>query len=390
MFGLNPTNMTHHFCLPQLAAAPSPSELVAYLRQQGWALVSVDADWAVCKQSLEGEEVVLEVPQQAAARDYARAVSVLLDDIARLERRSATNVLRDVKATSVDVVRIAIDGSSTRDGRIAVEAGRRVYEAARDLLLSAACSVIDPRPVFAKRKPEEAMKLLNTARFGQTEVGSFVLTIECSVAPRLQQPLLDDGDDIDAPFERKTCVRLAHATVAAEAATRESAATGSIEPFQRGDKHGVSANLCDAIAEMLDSTNAEALTLGFSFASRRPLVRPVPRLVAFSSDTSAVLREAAARLRDESSYPATEVVGTVVRLDSPNSAVGGDAILRAQWEGRMRPVKVTLDAEGYVRAIQAHGDRALVRVIGDLAREGRSWCLRNPRDFATVLEVDEG
>lgn len=382
--------MSRHLWLPQLAAAPNPSELVAYLRQQGWALVSVNADWAVCTQYVDGEAIVIEVPQQAAARDYARAVSVLLDDLARLERRSAANVLRDVKATSVDVVRIAIDGSSTRDGRIAVEAGRRVYEAARDLLLSAACSVIDPRPVFAKRKPEEAMRLLNTARFGQTEVGSFVLTIECSVAPRLQQPLIEDEDDTDAPFERKACVRLARATVAAEVATRESAASGSIEPFQRGAKQGVSANLCDAIAEMLDSTNAEALTLGFSFASRRPLVRTVPRLVVFSSDTSAVLREAAARLRDEASYPATEVVGTVVRLDSHNLTVGGDAVLRAEWDGRVRPVKVTLDAEGYARAIQAHGERALIRMVGDLVREGRSWCLRNPREFTTVSDVDEG
>lgn len=376
--------MTQHLWLPQAAAAPNPGELAAYLLAQDWALQSADATWAVYHKSINSEDVVLEVPQQAAARDYTRAVGVLLEDIARIEARNVANVLRDVKSTSVDVVRIAIDGSSTRDGRIAVEAGRRVYEAARDLLLSAACSVIEPRPVFAKRKPEEAMRLLNTARFGQTEVGSFVLTIECGVAPRLQQPLLDDGDDIDAPFERKACVRLAYATLEAEGATRESAASGSIEPFQRRTKDGVSANLCEAIAEILDATSADTLKMGFSFASRRPLVCPVPRLVAFSSDTSVVLREAAARLRDEAKYPATEIVGTVVRLDSHNSAAGGDAVLRAEWEGRMRLVKVTLDAAGYARAIQAHGDRALVLVTGDLAREGRSLCLRNPRDFATV------
>jgi hypothetical protein len=59
--------------------------------------------------------------------------------------------------------------------------------------------VIDPRPVFPKRKPEDAMDLLDRARFGQTEVGSFVLTLECTIAPRLQQPLLADEGDEDAP-----------------------------------------------------------------------------------------------------------------------------------------------------------------------------------------------
>lgn len=107
--------------LPQLAAAPSPSELVAYLRQQGWALVSDGTDWAVCKKSLEGEEVVLEVPQQAAARDYARAVGVLLDDIARLERRSPANVLWDVKATCCDAPGCRDDWDDVTDMDLSVQ-----------------------------------------------------------------------------------------------------------------------------------------------------------------------------------------------------------------------------------------------------------------------------
>jgi hypothetical protein len=289
----------------------------------------------------------------------------------------------------VDIVRLAIEGSSTRDGRIPVEAGRRVYEAARDLLLAAACSVIDPRPVFAKRKPEEAMSLLGRARFGQTEVGSFVLTMECSFAPRLQQTLVADDGDPDAPFERKTYVRLARALHAALDASRESVASGKIEPFRARTNDGVSANVCDAIAEVLEATSAEVLRASFSFAPRRPLASAIPRAIAFSADTSAILREAAARLRDEASYPATDIVGTVVKLDSQDPASGGDAVLRADVDGRMRHIRVSLDPEPYQIAIRAYSDRSLVRCTGDLAREGRSWVLRNPRDFRAAAEAEE-
>jgi hypothetical protein len=249
---------------------PAPGEVAAYLLQQGWTLQRSDVRWAEYAKTIEAEPVVLEVPQQAGARDYARTLGFLIEDIARLESRTPSAVLRDLKASSVDIVRLAIDSAMTRDGRIPVEAGHRVYEAARDLLLSAACSAIDPRPAFARRKPEEAMALLQRARCGQTELGSFVLTIERTIAPRLQQTLLTDDGDPDAPLERRAYIRLAHALEGAEAASRESAASGRIEPFRRRAPDGVSANLCDAMAEMLDATAADAVRASFSFASRRP------------------------------------------------------------------------------------------------------------------------
>jgi hypothetical protein len=378
--------MSGHLWLPQPASVPVPGEVAAYLLQQGWILQRSDARWAEYARQIGGEMVVLEVPQQAGARDYARTLGLLIEDIARLESRTPSAVLRDLKASSVDIVRLTIDSAMTRDGRIPVEAGHRVYEAARDLLLSAACSVIDPRPAFARRKPEEAMGLLQRARFGQTELGSFVLTIECTIAPRLQQPLLTDDGDPDAPLERRTYVRLAHALEGAEAASRESAASGRIEPFRRRAQEGVSANLCEAMAEMLDATAAEAVRASFSFAVRRPLAGRVPRTVVFTSDTAVLLREAAARLREEATYPATEIAGPVVKLDSADPAHGGEAVVHAVVDGRRRHIRAVLGAGPYRTAISAHLTGATVRCVGDLVHQGRSWILRNPRDFAVVTD----
>lgn len=139
------------------------------------------------------------------------------------------------------------------------------------------------------------MSLLQRARFGQTELGSFVLTIECDVPPRLQPPLFADDGDPDAPLERRTSIRLAQALEGTEAASRESAASGHIDPFRSRARVGVNANLCEAMAEMIECTAAEAIRASFSFALRRPLATRVPRSVVFTSDLSPLLREAAAR-----------------------------------------------------------------------------------------------
>lgn len=173
-----------------------------------------------------------------------------------------------------------------------MEAGRRVFAAARDLMLAAACSAIDPGPVFTQRKPDEAMRLLDRARFGQTERGSFVLTMESSLPPRLQQSLIEDTDP-EAPLERKTCVRLAQALHSAEGAVRESAAAG-------------------------------------------------------------ILRAAATQLREEACYPATQILGSVMKLDSPNPEAGGEVVIQADLDGRLRQVKVLLGTTAYQDAIQSH------------------------------------
>jgi hypothetical protein len=380
--------MTDHLFIPQAVAIPSPTDVASYLVQLGWKFEKADRSWAFYSKVIDQENVILEIPQQVGAVDYGRAVRMLIEDLARLEGQKPGPLLRDIRGASFDIVRIAFEGSGTKDGRISVKAGQRVYEAARDLLLSAACSVLDPRAVFTKRKPDEAMNLLDRARFGQTEFGSFVLSIECSIAPQLQQSLLVDTDP-DAPLERKTCVRLAHALQATEGACQESVGAGSIEPFRKRIQDGISANLCDAVAEFFEATSAERVQAAFSFAHRRPVSRDVPRLISLSPDTSGILREAAKGLRAEASYPETDVLGTVVKLDSCNPSEGGIVVLRSFLDGRNRDVRISLDTKQYQAAIQAHGDRSLVRCVGDLAREGRSWQLRNPHDFAVANETGE-
>lgn len=380
--------MNMQLWLPQAAGAPGPGDIAAYLRQQGWIAQSTPRSaWVDFEKHIESERVILEVPQMVTARDYGRVVAALLEDIARLEARPPSSVLRDIRAASVDIIRLAVDSTSTRDGRIPVESGKRVYEAARNLLLSAACSVLDPRPVFMGGKPEDAMRLLRRARFGHTEVGSFVLTIECSVPPRLQQPMLDDTEDTDAPFERKTCTKLASALHGAESASRESDTMDQLEPFLRRTRDGVSANLCEAVAELVEATDAEAVRASFSFATRRPLgLDNVPRSVVFSGNVAPLLREAASRLREETTYPGVEVVGSVVKLNSAEPVKGGEVVIYASIDGRPRSLRAMLDAAAYQTAIEAHREGALVRCIGDLAREGKYRVLRNPVEFSMTVE----
>jgi hypothetical protein len=104
---------------------PAPAHIVSYLRQTGRAYVRTRGSWADCTKQVQGQDIVLEVPQGAHTLDYGRAVGTLIEDLARSEHRSAATVARDINSGSVDIIRLAIEGSATRDGRISVEAGLR-------------------------------------------------------------------------------------------------------------------------------------------------------------------------------------------------------------------------------------------------------------------------
>lgn len=369
-----------HLWLPQPAAVPTPSEVAAYLRANGWCRDQVRGSWVVFKR---GDDEV-EVPQLDTARDYARLVSLLLQDLATVESRDAVVIARDIRSAAADTIRLSLQGTTMRDGRIPVEAGARAYDGARDLLLAAACSAIERRSVHPKRKPDKALEVLSRARFGQTEVGSFVMTIEAPVAPALQTDLLEDRD---APLERKTSLLLAAALRATNEAAQKAVATASVEPFKAAAALGVSANLCDAITELLTGSGAEQFDASFSFAVQRPVPPSTPTRVSFRADLSEILSEAARTLRAETPLPNYVVVGPVLEFSSVDPDKSGTFTVSADIEGRLRRVSIPVGAIDYATAIGAHQAKRLVSVTGELATSGGRYQLHQARDLRTY-ELD--
>lgn len=371
-----------HLLLPNVSAVPTPAELAAYLRSTGWGWVVRRNAFDVFKR---GDEE-LEVPQLDTARDYVRLVGQLIDDLSKVEQRPPAVVARDARAAVVDTTRLALKGAAMRDGTISVEKGTAGYDATRNLVLAAACSVLDRRLVHPRRKPDKALEVLKTTRLAQNEMSSFVITLETPVAPRLQlQPDLFEGDD--APIERRTTLLLADALAATHEAALKTVALGSVEPFKQVAARGVSANLCDAVAELLTETGAEQLDTHVSFAVHRPVAKPPTTRTIFSASQATTLKEVAKILRAETPLPNQELLGVVVTLDSGNTDKGGTFWLMVEVDGRQRRVAVKVGADDYHQAVDAHRKGMLVFVSGDLVSTSGKLTLEKPYDLR-LLEID--
>jgi hypothetical protein len=361
-----------------------PLEVAAYLRANGWRreadLYGKGGLWLV--RGPDGSEFDVTLPVRSDFVDYALRMSEVLRTLAEVERRSQLEVLRDIETTTSDLLRVRAPNRNAENGTLPLDQAVTFVECSRDMLLAAACAVVDKRPFFAKRKPQLAMDYLRHVRMGQTERGSYVLTIQSPVAPELR-PAQDTLFPVEPeePFERSVTRTLMNALTALEQAVREAAVGGNMASFQRAVSRGVSANLCEAVIGLSAVSPGEGLEIQVSWSRTRPIKPETPSKVVLGNDSVPIIEEAARRFREITPLDDVEIEGFVTRLDRGHEAREGDVTIEAGVDGKLRRVAMRLGAESYSKAVLAHDERRPVRCTGELLKEGRGYRLKDPRHF---------
>ncbi len=147
--------------------AVSPAALSAYARAAGWRR---HEPYRVHSDVYVGEsrpEII--VPRTERLGDYASVVATLVDTFAGIAGQDELSVYRSLVTADRDVVRVR--AAESDDGSVTLNAGVDLLGGARDMLLSAACSLREPRPVYRAGANREAVELLNHLGLGQTEQG---------------------------------------------------------------------------------------------------------------------------------------------------------------------------------------------------------------------------
>lgn len=370
-------------------SALKPLEMAAYLRAKGWRK-EADLDgkgslWLLAVPDVEEFDVTLPLKRDLA--DYALRMGELLRTLAVAESRSELEVLRDLVTTTADLVRVRAPSHSAENGTLPLDQAVSFVERSRDMMLSAACAALEKRAFYAKRKPQQAMDYLRQVRMGQTEQGSYVLTILSPVPPELkaaQGELLPT--EPAEPYERHVTRTLVAALAALDEAARSAAMNGDMAPFTEAIGRGVSANLCDAVVGLAEVSLGDALDVQVSWSRTRPVEDKTPARVRLGSDSIPIIEEAARHFRDATPIEDFEVEGFVTRLDRGPSATEGDVTVEGIVEGHMRRIGMRLGPNTYSDAVRAHDDRLKVKCTGDLTKMGRGYRLESPRHFEVAAE----
>ena len=353
--------------------AVSPSAIAAYARASGWTKAEPFGDHSDVYARPGLPEIVL--PRHQRLGDYASVVQRLIQVFAEVADTTQISLYRDLATADRDVVRVrAPDGDN---GSVTLGDGAGLVEGAREMLLAAACSLGTPQPFYRAGANREATDFLSRVRLGQTEHGSFIITLLGPVVPppiQRRLPLGPDEETEDDPIDRRITTRFVDALNAVRKAT-EDTLVGQADAFWKAVPLGVSANLCQGLVKTMEPFRLVDITLTWARTRPKPQVRDVVR---FAESDVPVLRQAISSFSSGEPQRDAILVGFVRILSRDESELDGTVKLWTWVEGKNRSVSVVLGQSDYERALEAHKEHAAVVFRGDLERSGRRFRLLNP------------
>lgn len=349
----------------------SPTALSSYACAAGWIRRGTYREHSNIYTGEDKPEII--VPRTDHLGDYASVVAELIKIFAEVGDQSETSVYRSLVTTDRDVVRLRVGESE--EGSVKLNEGVDLIQGARDMLLAAACSLSQSKAAYRAGANRDATDLISRIRLGQTDRGSFVVTLLTPIIPPPVPSLFQDEPDPDIPIERRLTARLIEALTAIRVAVEETA-SGDGDAFRDTTRSGVSANLCEALVKIIGSF--PTLDVSVSWAQIRPNTEP-SRTVRFGSKDEPLLRQVVRMFREYAPRPNAQLTGNVRLLKREEDEEDGTIRLNTLINDKPQSVTALLGREDYDQAVQSHKDQTWVILSGDLERMGQRWRLLNPR-----------
>jgi hypothetical protein len=287
------------------------------------------------------------------------------------------SVLNELLLPPSDILRYRLADRTTEDGTVPFEQGLELLKGVERSLRAAACSVVEKLKYFPRLARAESDKLLEAARMGQTERGSYIALVYLPLSAVLRvdenpgQTYIPTVDEPE-PFVRQTT---RHLMVAVDHITKCIAA-GRPEQVEEPTEDGVqvSANLCDALLEMQPTGSQSSLQITAKLDSTvQPRVSG-PLNVEIPAGQFDEIGRLASYLRPVNVPTRTVFVGTVSALMGQPNSVGemqGRITLHFQHEDELLRGHVSLSAADYQIAVEAHRQNRFVTLQGFLHRRAR-------------------
>ena len=357
--------------------------------------------WTLVKEALNDELFVLNssnddymqlaVPKDETSSFFQEMASIALKKLANLYNFSFQQMMEEIREVNDDVICLRYFSDNKNVNSISFEKAFEAISSTRQMLLSAATSVIAPALHYTKLNRKEPLELIKKTRFRHTQEGSFILKISHPCEINNRNDLFDEL--YDKPFSRKAfeLVNLSAEKIS-NAIETDDISTLFYEE-KNSEKPTISYNFCDAFSNLFDDEREIPFQLIFNWSksSLRKLSQPYnTHQVSFPYYSKSKVEEVKSFFEPPKRdfLQAETFVGTVDTLDGDSGEDDqryGSVTLTVFYEGETFKSKVNLSTEQYEIALDAHRKgKALVKIVGDLQRSKRSQSIENVQSFNLV------
>ena len=357
--------------------------LRSYLVARGW---ESEGAWGsrpavVYVKEHEGRSWEILVPTRDTIADYAESMAETVEVLAAIEDRSQLDVFYDLSASGADVISMR-SANGMAEQPLSLRRSASLLKDAYDMLSASARAAEKPRPAYRGKISSDVADYLDNVRPMPSHYQGYALTLHSPVPVGFGRQE-DFGDDFNPPFSRLATSRLAQGLGHASTAIEQVVADDSLEPFRQVVNYGVSANLCDSLAEL--AKKGHGIEIELTWAGVRPANVPDSHF-QFSSTSADILVEAAKSFRLNEPFLDERIVAQVVRLEREPKEFDGRATVLYVRDDRPIRLQAKFDESSYTTVIRAFEQRDPISVDGDIYRVGNGYELRNPRNLSLLPE----
>ncbi len=319
------------------------------------------------------------VPHQDTIGGYAENMAESVVILAAVEERSQLDVFYDISTEGADVIRMRSTNGKAKEP-LSLRQSATLLNDAYNMVASAARAVEKPQATYRGPVSSDVAEYLDNVRPLPGYYQGYDLTLHSPV-PAGFQAQTDMGDDFYAPLSRRATLKLAEALEHSSEAISGIVTDGTLERFRQAVPHGVSANLCDAVANL--ANKGEGIAIDLFWAPVRPSTIG-DHCFRFSEQAADILTEAARSFRRDEPLFNESLVAQVVALAREPEDFDRQATILYVQDGHPIRVHVKFEESSYTNVIKAFENRQPVSVNGDIYRIGNGYELRNPRNFSVL------
>lgn len=348
----------------------NPLVVCKYLEDMGWKKFPFKRDDVSVYQFLKEQLYQVRIPMDRDMSDYRESMFSAINTVAEVENKSVERVMLYLLNPSTDILKLRLEKQEQVPGNITFDDAIRLYENAKKLIAATALDVINPKKIHYGRIDERVQQFLNQCRFGQTEIGSYVVSVVCPFAELSYE---DGYRQLSIFSEEEECANSLTRKVTNKLMDNVAIIKSNVD---QGNLEYLASSNCDISAnffEALNGLNLECSNTTLEFiAEWSPVVkinRSENSLIRVNSDYYQPIEHVVNCIREVTNEQ-TEIIGKIRQLKAAPSVdkreKGTIIVVYLNEDSKARSVSVTLSKEDYDEAVSAHKLGKTVKIVGNL------------------------
>jgi hypothetical protein len=360
-----------------IATIPSKNVQV-YLEDLGWTRVKTKRDsiMGVYTSPSQLEKVRVTVPFDKGLSDYNFVMKELVECLSEVYKKDTRRIVTELQNPNADIIRFRVVSEETESGVIGFDKGIQLFNNAKKLLVYSAMDVSDYRQIHLGRPKKDITSLIDACRIGQTEIGSFLVSIICPfydvINGELRQlSLLYDQGGFGQSKTRKATTKLMNSVNQ----IKNVASNNNIDELL-DEKIGISVNFYESLVNVGISEKKTNVEISANWTPLTPNNDVKQSSVNISNDEEyEALYSAITHIKKHA--PETKTVrGKIEKLIAKSNQRGDGGEITIKYiadDYKKKPLRVKLQPSLYDESIIAHKSNSDVEVVATLNKETNKW-----------------